>query len=72
MIKELNFLHLVRSEGHFETVEYLLKKKVDKNSKDRWNNTPLDDIKIYKSNLENNTSDNSNNLDIANKNKKLM
>ena len=60
-------LHLACSEGHFETVEYLLKKKVDKNSKDRWNNTPLDDIKIYKSNLENNTSDNSNNSYIANK-----
>lgn len=56
-------LHLACSEGHFETVEYLLKKKVDKNSKDRWNNTPLDDIKIYKSNLENNTSDNSDNSD---------
>lgn len=60
-------LHLACSEGHFETVEYLLKKKVDKNSKDRWNNTPLDDIKIYKSNLENNTSDNSDNSDIASK-----
>ena len=45
-------LHLACSEGHINVIEYLLKKKVDKNCEDRWGNKPLDDIKIYKKKLE--------------------
>ena len=37
-------LHLAASEGHFEIVEYLIQNGALV-KKDRWNNTPLDDIK---------------------------
>ena len=37
-------LHLAASEGHFEVVEYLIQNGALV-KKDRWNNTPLDDIK---------------------------
>ena len=47
-------LHLACSECHLHIVKYLLKKKVNPNVKDRWNNTPLDDIVKYKSTLDNN------------------
>ena len=37
-------LHLACSEGQLEIVEFLLKKKVITDCKDRWNNKPIDDI----------------------------
>ena len=46
-------LHLACSECHINVIEYLLKKKVDKKVKDRWENTPLDDLNKYKNNLIN-------------------
>ena len=46
-------LHLACSEGHINVIEYLLKKKVNKKVVDRWNNTPIDDLNKYKSNLKN-------------------
>ena len=45
-------LHLACSEGHINVIEYLLKKKVDKKVVDRWGNSPLNDIKIYKKKME--------------------
>ncbi|CAN5592368.1 glutaminase A [soil metagenome] len=36
-------LHLAAAEGHARVVEYLLERKVDPNSKDRWGRTPLTD-----------------------------
>ena len=46
-------LHLACSEGHINVIEYLLKKNVNKKVVDRWNNTPIDDLNKYKSNLKN-------------------
>ena len=46
-------LHLACSECHINVIEYLLKKKVNKNVKDRWENIPLDDLNKYKNNLIN-------------------
>lgn len=46
-------LHLACSECHINVIEYLLKKKVDKKVKDRWENTPFDDLNKYKNNLIN-------------------
>jgi len=45
-------LHLACSEGHLHIVKYLIKKKVNINCIDRWNNRPIDDINKYKANLE--------------------
>ena len=44
-------LHLACSEGHINVIEYLLKKKVDKSSVDRWGNTSISDLNKYKNNL---------------------
>ena len=44
-------LHLACSECHIIVIEYLLKKKVDKNVVDRWNNKPINDLNKYKKNL---------------------
>jgi len=44
-------LHLACSEGHINVIEYLLKKKVDKSSVDRWGNTSIGDLNKYKNNL---------------------
>ncbi len=38
-------LHLAVSSGHFDIIQYLIKKKVNPNPVDRWNATPLDDAK---------------------------
>ena len=46
-------LHLACSEGHLEIVEYLIKKGVNTEIIDRWDNKPIDDINKYKSNLVN-------------------
>ena len=51
-------LHLACSEGHLNIVEYLIKKNVNIEIVDRWNNKPIDDINKYKNNLINdNTND---------------
>lgn len=44
-------LHLACSECHEHIINYLIKKKVNINVIDRWNNKPIDDIKRYKNNL---------------------
>ena len=46
-------LHLACSECQIQVVEYLLKKKVDIDVCDRWNNKPIDDIKRFKKYLVN-------------------
>lgn len=38
-------LHLAASEGHYDAVVFLVKKGVNINPKDRWNNTPFVDAK---------------------------
>lgn len=38
-------LHLAASEGNYDIVAFLVKKKVEINSKDRWGGTPLADAK---------------------------
>ena len=45
-------LHLAASEGNSDIVEYLLEKDVDKNKKDRWSNTPMDDAIREKENKD--------------------
>lgn len=49
-------LHLACSEGKIEIIKYLLDKNVKKNVLDRWNNTPLDDLNKFKTNLDSNNS----------------
>ena len=44
-------LHLACSECHIEVVKYLIKKGVNINCQDRWNNKPIDDIIRFKNNL---------------------
>ena len=56
-------LHLACSEGHLEIVEYLIKKGVNTEIIDRWDNKPIDDINKYKSNLVNDNI-NDNNLEL--------
>ena len=53
-------LHLAASEGQFEVVDYLIKRKVNVNAKDRWGGTPLKDAKK------------SNHVDICNKIEKYL
>ena len=53
-------LHLAASEGQFEVVDYLIKRKVNVNAKDRWGGTPLKDAKK------------SNHTDICNKIEKYL
>jgi glutaminase len=38
-------LHLAVSSGHFDIIQFLIKKKVNVNPVDRWQATPLDDAK---------------------------
>lgn len=38
-------LHLAVSSGHFDIIQFLIKKKVNPNPVDRWQATPLDDAK---------------------------
>lgn len=39
-------LHLAASNGHAQTVKFLLSKSANKSAKDRWNNTPLCDARL--------------------------
>lgn len=50
-------LHLASSEAQYNVVEFLLSKNVNINSKDRWNNTPLDDAIREKNDCKDNRSD---------------
>ena len=46
-------LHLACSECQLEIVEYLIKKNININAEDRWNNKPIDDIIKYKNTIIN-------------------
>ena len=37
-------LHLAVEENNIEVVRYLIEKGVDKTPKDRWGNSPIDDL----------------------------
>ena len=67
-------LHLACSECHIEVVKYLIKKGVNINCQDRWNNKPIDDIIRFKNNLlklstekiKNKRKENSHSIDTIN------
>ena len=50
-------LHLAASEGELEIVEFLISKKVNKMTKDRWANTALDDAMREKEHCSNSLRD---------------